>query len=264
MKCISIMYHDVVDGSDWNTSGFATPEAAFYKLNRLQFSSHLNAISRAVEGGPASIDTLRERVSSRTTVLLTFDDGGVAAVTHIAGELERMGWRGHFFITTGKIGTPGFMNAGQIRELHTRGHIIGSHSHSHPARMSHESWETMLNEWDRSVRALADIIGEPIRCASLPGGYYSREVADTASIAGIEMLFTSEPTIRSYRVRDCLVLGRYAVRRWTSAETAAAIASGRFLPRMRQQLAWNASKTIKKLGGSQYLKLRESIAREVV
>src|SRR5215831_16345078 len=99
MKCISIMYHDVVEGSDWNTSGFATPEAALYKLNRSEFSRHLDAIARAVAGGPVHIDTLPEATSSRVPLLLTFDDGGVTAVTHIAGELERMGWRGHFFIT---------------------------------------------------------------------------------------------------------------------------------------------------------------------
>jgi len=235
-----------------------------YKLNRFEFSRHLDAIARAVAGGPASIDTLPQATNSTIPLLLTFDDGGVTAVTHIAGELERMGWRGHFFITSGKIGTPRFLEGAQIRELHERGHTIGSHSHSHPARMSHERWETMLNEWDRSVKTLSDIIGSPIRCASLPGGYYSTDVADTASIAGIEMLFTSETTIRSYMVRECRVLGRYAVRRWTTAETVAAIASGRFVPRMRQQLAWNASKAVKKLGGTQYLRLRESIAREVI
>ena len=41
----------------------------------------------------------------------------------VADELEQMGWRGHFFITSDWIGRRGFLTAGQIRELRRRGHV---------------------------------------------------------------------------------------------------------------------------------------------
>ena len=68
--------------------------------------------------------------------LITFDDGGVSALQTTADLLEKYGWRGVFFVTTDRIGTPTFLNADHVRELHRRGHVIGSHSCSHPERMS--------------------------------------------------------------------------------------------------------------------------------
>ncbi|HVF91173.1 MAG TPA: hypothetical protein VNH22_13995, partial [Blastocatellia bacterium] len=54
MKIISLMYHDVVDGSAHETSGFPWPDAAIYKLDRSQFASHLNTIAGAVKRAPAT------------------------------------------------------------------------------------------------------------------------------------------------------------------------------------------------------------------
>ena len=66
--------------------------------------------------------------------LITVDDGGVSYYTVVADRLERLGWRGHCFVTTDMIGQRGFLTRRQIRELDGRGHIIGSHSASHPTR----------------------------------------------------------------------------------------------------------------------------------
>ena len=38
------------------------------------------------------------------------------------------------------------------------------------------------------------LLGHQVVAASLPGGYYSPRVADTAREAGLQVLFTSEPT----------------------------------------------------------------------
>ena len=70
----------------------------------------------------------------RPRVALTFDDGGASALD-IAGMLERRGWRGHFFVTTSRIGEPGFVGPDAVRELAERGHDVGSHSHTHPTYM---------------------------------------------------------------------------------------------------------------------------------
>src|SRR5437588_17485 len=191
--------------------------------------------------------------------LLTFDDGGVSAYTCIAGMLEEFGWRGHFFVTANYVGSPSFLSGAQIKELHRRGHVIGSHSASHPERMSHCSPEEMLREWAESVARLSDIVGERVRVASVPGGFYSARVAKAAARAGIEMLFTSEPTSAGRSVDGCLVLGRYTIRRSTTAEAVAAIAAGRVAPRLKQLLLWNAKKVTKALGGRYYLKARKSL-----
>lgn len=259
MKAISIMYHDVVQRSLADASGFPGADAALYKLEPEQFNEHLSAIAEAIKSAPASIFDILGGPGLETPFMLTFDDGGASAWTHIADALERHGWRGHFFITTGYIGTKSFMSREQILDLHNKGHIIGSHSATHPARLSHCSREEILREWQESVDALCDILGERVRVASVPGGFYSRGVAEAAALAGIEALFTSEPTIRCQRVGSCLVLGRYAIQNRMGANVAAALSTGRITPRLKQSLLWQAKKASKALGGESYLRIRKAL-----
>jgi peptidoglycan/xylan/chitin deacetylase (PgdA/CDA1 family) len=264
LEIISLIYHDAVEGGANESSGFNWPDAALYKLEACVFDEHLRAIA-SVCGRPAVIfDILsagpRPPRGPREWVI-TFDDGGVSAYTHIAERLEELGWRGHFFIATDYIGAKGFMNRAQICELRRRGHAIGSHSCSHPLRMASCGLRQIEREWSVSVDLLSDLLGERVDLASIPGGQYSRQVAEAAAQAGVRALFTSEPTVRRRRIAGCLTLGRYAVHCWTAPRTAAAIASGKIVPRALQALLWQAKKLTKAVGGDRYLKLRESLAR---
>src|SRR5262249_13734451 len=152
---------------DFQASGFPSAGARTYKLQHEEFRRHLYAIAHA-----------------NPEVLLTFDDGGVSFYETIAPLLEEHGWRGYFFIATNWIGSGGFLSANQIRALRKRGHLIGTHSCSHPERMSHCPFDQILSEWTESARKLDDILGESIDGGSVPGGYYSRSVAEAAALAG--------------------------------------------------------------------------------
>jgi peptidoglycan/xylan/chitin deacetylase (PgdA/CDA1 family) len=260
MPAIALMYHDVVDGDAYDASGFAGADAALYKLGRELFAAHLSAIAESGVARPSTVLELAGGAGGETwPLLLTFDDGGVSAYTHAAGALERRGWRGHFFVTTGRIGTPTFLSREQIAELDRRGHVIGSHSATHPARMARCSYAEVLHEWRTSAGALANILGREVTAASVPGGYYSRRVAEAAAEAGIKYLFTSEPRSGLGRVGECLVIGRYAVQRWTPPRVAAGIAAGRLGPRLRQAVLWNAKKATKAVGGELYLRARKAL-----
>src|SRR5215471_14863174 len=223
MRVVFLLYYDVVPSGDFESSGFPGGDAAIYKLELPEFEQHLNAI-HAVISRPATVREL-PHLQTRPT-LLTFDDGGSSAHTYIADLLERLGWRGHFFVTTNWIGQRGFLTPAQIRDLRSRGHLIGSHSCSHPPRMSYCSRKELLEEWNNSVAILSDIVGEQIDLASVPGGYYRRHVAETATEAGIRTLFTSEPRISSQVVNGCIVLGRFTIRQKVPPATVAAIARG--------------------------------------
>jgi peptidoglycan/xylan/chitin deacetylase (PgdA/CDA1 family) len=257
MRAISIMYHDVVGRGEWETSGFPGADAALYKLEREAFAAHLRAIAESVREHPVRVTDIRLAPQpAASPLMITFDDGGVSAYTHIADMLEEHGWRGHFLVTTDYIDKPGFLKREQIRELHRRGHVIGSHSASHPQRMAHCGWDECLREWRTSLQALSDVLGEKVEVASVPGGYYSKKVAEAAAEAGIKRLFTSEPTSACHEVSGCLILGRYTIQRWMSPQTAAGLARGKLTPCLRQKLLWSAKKMTKALGGQYYLKLR--------
>jgi peptidoglycan/xylan/chitin deacetylase (PgdA/CDA1 family) len=254
----ALMYHDVVAAQSHAESGFAWPDAALYKLAPGQFDEHLAALAQATKCAPALAGGNETKTDSPCHWMLTFDDGGVSAYTEIARRLEARGWRGHFFVTTGRIGQTAFLQAAQIRELHARGHVIGSHSETHPLRMARCSWDELLCEWRVSTDKLSEILSERVRVASVPGGLYSRAVAQAAAQAGLEILFTSEPTAQSHVVDGCLVLGRYGIQADTPAATAAAMAAGARAPRWRQAAWWQTKKAVKTVGGATYLNLRRA------
>src|SRR5262245_21291510 len=129
----ALMYHDVAAAGAEDASGFPGRDAALYKVTPELFEQHLRAVRKSALPAP----------------VLTFDDGGVSAMA-AAEILERFGFIGHFFITTNYIGTPGFVSETGIRELSGRGHVIGSHSCSHPLRMGHCAWPQLVDEWTRS------------------------------------------------------------------------------------------------------------------
>ena len=242
MNQVALLYHDVVDVGEFDSSGFPGGDAAIYKLPRKAFVSHLDAIAKA-----------------NPIVLLTFDDGGVSAYSYIADELEERGWRGYFFIATNWIGKPRFLNVSQIRDLRKRGHTIGSHSCSHPARISRYTLGDIIHEWSRSSAVLTEILGERVLSASVPGGYYSDKVARAAAIAGLETLFTSEPTTHTDLIEGCAVKGRFIIQRSTAARTAAALARGTVIPQFQQFVWWNSKKVLKAIGGRTWLNFRKRV-----
>jgi peptidoglycan/xylan/chitin deacetylase (PgdA/CDA1 family) len=257
MRAVSLEYHDVVDGAGPDASGFRGPGPASYKLDEAEFGRHLAAIAGTVRTLPTrGLDWLQD-AKPESPLFLTFDDGGIAAYTHIGDALERYGWRGHFFVTAARIGTETFLSARQIRELHARGHVIGTHSYSHPTRMGACSREQILEEWQRSTDILADIVGEPVVAGSVPGGYYTRRVAEAAARAGLLLLFTSVPTTRCWTVDGCRILGRYSVRRWSTPAAASALADGRLMPGAAQWLLYCSLKLLRTLGGNQYTRFRQ-------
>ncbi|MGH9632462.1 MAG: polysaccharide deacetylase family protein [Bryobacteraceae bacterium] len=256
-RAISLMYHDVVPAGQADASGFPTPDAAIYKLTIPEFLGHLKAIREAIEDRPVIL--VGQTSAHPCPLLFTFDDGGESSLHPVADLLEEYGWRGHFFISTDFIGTPGFLDAAQLRELYRRGHIVGSHSCSHPMRMSACSEAQLRREWTGSVEALSNILDASVMTASVPGGHYSPQVGRTAAAAGIRTLFNSEPSTRLHEVDGCTVVGRYAVQSGMPAGRCAALASGRFLPAFQQSLLWNAKKLAKLAGGNAYLRFREAV-----
>jgi peptidoglycan/xylan/chitin deacetylase (PgdA/CDA1 family) len=245
----SLIYHDVAPAEQRESVGFPGPLAARYKLDPLEFDRHLEAI--AATGTNVGLMT----ATPAPTAVISFDDGGASAL--VAAEmLERHGFRGHFFIATARIGTPGFLEAAGVSELASRGHGVGSHSHTHPTYMGRLDRETILEEWSRSREVLAELLGAPPATASVPGGFLSRNVISAAAQAGFELLMTSEPIARLRKHDGLTVAGRYTIWSTTPAATAAAYARGATLPRARLWLEWNAKKQAKRVSPKVYQSFR--------
>jgi peptidoglycan/xylan/chitin deacetylase (PgdA/CDA1 family) len=247
----ALIYHDIAAPGERDSVGFPGAVAGRYKLAPDDFEAHLDAIEGV---------SLWDPRGGAAAAALTFDDGGASALRAADG-LEKRGWRGHFFVTTARIGTSGFLDAAGVRELASRGHAVGGHSHTHPTYFGKLSRSEQLGEWRRSRDILGELLGEPPPGASVPGGFFGPVVAETAAEAGYEWLMTSEPESRVRSEWGIPVIGRYTIWASTPASRAAAYARGARLPRARLWLEWNAKQRAKRLSPRAFEAARKLRAR---
>ena len=259
MRAIALEYHDIVTSGNWEESGFPGNAAASYKLGADDFERHLEAVSSS--GVVVINDVEGHAWTSRrgVGVLWTFDDGGSGYLAHAADRLERRGWRGLVFMTSGCIGKTGFLTGPQLRELRSRGHIIGTHSRTHPVRLATLTADEVSAEWRSSIADLEDVLGSRVLTGSVPGGSYSRRVAVLAAHQGIKTLFTSEPVTRTELVDQCTVVGRFTLRRGDPAAYVGRLVSGFPTARGLQWLHWNVKKAAKRVAGEAYGRLRDRV-----
>ena len=208
----TLMYHEVTD--DQTATGFQRTSARHYTFTRAAFAEHLARIAEAPR--PDAVTAI-DLWNPGRHLLLTFDDGGRSAL-HTAEELSRRGWIGHFYVVTGRIGERTFLDGAGIRALRAMGHVVGSHSHTHPDIFRDLTRERMLEEWRISSRILEDLLGEKCLTASVPGGDISATVLESADDAGFTHLFTSEPWTTPRRVGGCWILGRLCIKAGTSPD----------------------------------------------
>ncbi len=256
MKAITSMYHDVVPLGDDEYSGFPGGAAALYKFDTETFKEHIELTNQLIKEKPITVHDFLEG-KHKKPFMLSFDDGGISSYIIIAEILKELEWKAHFFMTTDYFNDPRFLNKEQMLEMIKDGHVIGSHSVSHPTRMSELSYKQMQQQWQDSKKALEDLLGMEINTASVPGGYYSLDVAKTAAEAGYKALFTSEPVQKSFNVDGCEIIGRYTIFRRMSSQQAAKLAAGDFSTCFGQWFYWNLKKVAKKSAGGLYLKLRD-------
>ena len=204
-------YHEVTDNP--SASGFQRPGARPYTLTPRAFAEHLAQIAASAVR-PTRVTDIDFTRAGRFLVL-TFDDGGKSAL-YAADELCRRGWTGHFFLVSSLIGQRTFVAVSDVRYLASCGHVVGTHSHTHPDIFPDLTPERMLEEWRTSSDAIGQILGAPCLTASVPGGDISPEVLASATRAGIRYLFTSEPWLSPRALDGCWVLGRFSPRVGTS------------------------------------------------
>lgn len=232
-----LLFHDVYRQHP-RESGFCSPAADRYKLTLDRFEDHLIALAAA---GPS------------LPFVLTFDDGGSSFYTMVADRVEAFGWRAQCFVPTDTIGRRGFLTRREIQEIDRRGHLVGSHSASHPARMSACRRADIVGEWTRSRQVLEDIVGHEVATASVPGGFYSRRVADAAIEAGMRMLFTSEPVIHAQMIDGCAIAGRFAIRHRTSPRRVASLVRTAPWSRWVALADWKVKALVKPILGTTYV-----------
>lgn len=161
-------------------------EKGFYDVSLSKFRAQMRFLARRrVDTAGCALN-----LDGGLTTYVTFDDGTDDHV--MVGEvLSELDLRGVFFVISGLLDTPGRLTTAQVRHLSAAGHLIGSHTVSHP-RLPQVSDDVLRAELLDSRTALESIGGTTVNWLAPPGGYFDSRVLNAAADAGYEVVRTME------------------------------------------------------------------------
>jgi peptidoglycan/xylan/chitin deacetylase (PgdA/CDA1 family) len=199
------------------------------------------------------------RHSAEPSVCITFDDGCETDLLAAAPVLREFGFNATFYLTTAFLGTPGYLNTDQVRELDAQGFQIGCHSMTHPYLSDLPEPELKREVVDAKLQIEA-IVGHPIEHFSCPGGRYDQRTLQMARHAGFTTVANSQFRANSSRTSP-YELGRVAMLRDLTIEEFAATCHGRGLwqKRLQHQARRSAQRL---LGNHAYDRLRAALLGE--
>lgn len=130
-------------------------------------------------------------------IVLTFDDGLIGNYLYAFNILEKYGFKATFFVTVQSISRISrFMSWEQIAALHKHGHLIQSHTMTHP--MLGDCDESQISyELETSKKTIEDKIGAPVKYLSLPFGNFDGRVIKIAKATGYQAIFTSSSRMKN-------------------------------------------------------------------
>ena len=140
-----------------------------------------------------TIQDLNDKLSARNDFLymVTFDDGHLSDYTIVFPLLESLGIKATFFINTGNIGKPGFLDWNMIIEMQKKGNVFGSHGHNHLI-MTDISLQESKYEFIKSKELYELNTGMEMRLFSFPYGRYNDSLLDLSIECGYSNCFISK------------------------------------------------------------------------
>lgn len=239
-----MMYHDVYRHSI-KESGFNTNGANHYKIAFDAFEEQLQILS----------EMIANNLIKKEDVILTFDDGGVSFSDVIMPLLGKYGFKGHFYISTDYIGEDGFMTADQVKMLVENGHVVGSHSCSHPRNISSLNISDREHEWFTSIEKLDSICGCKTEEISIPNGYFSKKDTDIFKRACISKVYTSSIGEHKF-INGVEIIGRIAIDSTTSVQSFIAYITGGWQLR-KLVIKQSILQIIKSILGNSYIRIKK-------
>jgi peptidoglycan/xylan/chitin deacetylase (PgdA/CDA1 family) len=251
-----LMYHALEDEA--HPAGAVDAGEQLYVLKVSQFREQMEFLHR--EGyRTLLLEELQARaVWPDKAVVLTFDDGHESNFTLALPILLGLGFKAEFFITTGWIGTPFFMNEEQIQGLHRAGMGVGSHGVTHRF-LPDLSEAEVIDELNDSKKVLEACIGVPVESMSYPGGRLNQLTQNLAQISGYQYICSSVPQLHQ-QVTNQTRIDRFAVTSDVTLDAFMSLVQGQGLKVL--QFRHNLLATTKAvLGNDLYKRLRSVLIR---
>src|SRR5580704_11624724 len=131
------------------------------------------------------------RATAGVPTVITFDDGNASDAMIGLPELVNRGLKASFFVCSGRIGTPHYLDRAALADLVAAGMEIGTHG------KDHRDWrgldETTLDgELEEARRRIEDVCGVAVSKAAIPFGSYDRRILQRLRRERFECVYTSD------------------------------------------------------------------------
>jgi peptidoglycan/xylan/chitin deacetylase (PgdA/CDA1 family) len=181
-----LMYHGIRDVSRQGRGYFETstsPEMFVRQMRFLHENGYRTVAMREM------VQTSKAEPDNRKRVAITFDDGYRDFYTHALPTLTRYGFTATMYIVSGLTGdlpiTHGnaeYLGWNEIKEMHSLGIEIGSHTVSHP-----ELWRLSQGDLEYELRhskeTIESAMGTPVRSFAHPFAFPEQNTAFTQLVS---------------------------------------------------------------------------------
>jgi peptidoglycan/xylan/chitin deacetylase (PgdA/CDA1 family) len=229
-----------------------------YTVSEQSFTEQLAILART--GRVTSLVSLLDGSARPGAIVLTFDDGEQSVVTRALPRMQEHGLAGTLFVTTGWIGTEGYLGAEELTLLEEQGWTVGSHGATHRF-LSDLDDHQLEQELVQSRETLSRLLGAHRQWdISLPGGRRSARVVVAARRAGYRSLCTSLLGTNPIPPPDPYRIQRVTVQRHLDPATFRRLIDGERRLYLRLQARQQALDLAKRaLGNERYQRLRSAL-----
>lgn len=254
MGIVALMYHAVTNDSE---TSLYDPHYSVSKETFQQQIKFIRSQKHLIQTIPSLLD--KEEIQRNGCVCVTFDDGAATDYEVAFPILCDNDASADFFINTSTVGSNGYLDWHQIREMQQSGMSIQSHGHTH-RYFDDLADDEIKQELELSKKIIEDKTGEKVSVFAPPGGRLKPAVWRIAEELGYKIICHSKPGVWS---NDAKGIPRFAVLNGTSHEQFVD-----WVNQNRKELffgiaSYNFKYGVKKiLGNSQYEKLRNMILGE--
>jgi peptidoglycan/xylan/chitin deacetylase (PgdA/CDA1 family) len=187
-KHIILMYHEVTNIPEREKQIRKIDPA--YSLPSHQFEEQMVYLQNSKYAVISLDEGCDNPLTSLKSVIITFDDGLIGNYEHAFPILQKYNFTAAFFVVVDRITKSRYMNWKQLRELHQDGHLIQSHTMTHPM-LGECNEKQIYYELDKSKKIIENKIGNVVKYLSLPFGSSNMKVIRIAKEVGYSAVFTS-------------------------------------------------------------------------
>jgi peptidoglycan/xylan/chitin deacetylase (PgdA/CDA1 family) len=181
-----LMYHHVGVPSDTKWRLNTVSEKSFdYQLNFMKrHDFHVISFDDFITG------TRLGQEFARNTVIIQFDDGYEDNYKYAFPILKKYGYPAIVFLTSDKIGDPGFLTWDQVKEMEKSGFMAGAHTRHH-AYLPTVDPSKLEDEIAGSKKIIEDHLGHRIDYFAYPIGGFTTAVKDIVRQSGYKAAVTT-------------------------------------------------------------------------